>query len=64
MVLVRYPADRPDWATALPPGQPGVVAGVVLTLLFLAVFLGICVFFAFTYMDLSMGAEEAFPPGP
>ncbi|MEV6316233.1 DUF3592 domain-containing protein [Streptomyces sp. NPDC051776] len=44
-VVVHYPPDRPDRATAIPPRHSGELARMVATLAFLTVFVGLCIVF-------------------
>ncbi|MGP3983309.1 hypothetical protein [Streptomyces sp. KR80] len=64
VVVVHYPADRPERATAVPPHGSKVLIRTVLTLAFLSVFIGFCVFFAWSYLDAFAQADDAFPDTP
>ncbi|UQI47934.1 hypothetical protein M1P56_28160 [Streptomyces sp. HU2014] len=57
-VVVRYPAGRPERATALPPGDVRTRIGMVLLLGFLAVFVAACVGFGAFYLGVFKPAKE------
>ncbi|MBB5117030.1 hypothetical protein AF335_24675 [Streptomyces eurocidicus] len=57
-VVVRYPAGRPDRATALPPGDVRTRVGMGLLLGFLAVFVVACVGFGAFYLGVFKPVKE------
>ncbi|MFF7687933.1 DUF3592 domain-containing protein [Streptomyces syringium] len=57
-VPVRYPAGRPDRATAIPPGDTKTVVGIGVLLAFLTVFVTACVGFGVFYLTVFGGLKD------
>ncbi|WP_338932120.1 DUF3592 domain-containing protein [Streptomyces netropsis] len=57
-VPVRYPAGRPDRATAIPPGDTKTLVGTGVLLAFLTVFITACVGFGVFYLTVFSGLKD------
>ncbi|MEU2515027.1 DUF3592 domain-containing protein [Streptomyces syringium] len=57
-VPVRYPAGRPDRATAIPPGDSKTLVGIGVLLAFLTVFVTACVGFGVFYLTVFGGLKD------
>ncbi|MEU6079369.1 DUF3592 domain-containing protein [Streptomyces sp. NPDC047108] len=63
-VVVHYPPDRPERATAIPPQGSGELARMVGTLVFLGVFIGVCVVFMVVTQSFFTTDEPTFTEMP